>query len=254
MVRGWGDFSKESRSFKKWFWRYLRESSALWHQVILSIYGTHSNGWDANSLVRWSHRCPWKVIAQVFQDFSKYTRFVVGDGKEFVLGRLVVGDQPLGFQYPRLFRVVTDKNIPISSILGSARPFSWNFNFRRNLSDSEIKDLESLMRLFDCLHLSSSVSMREILVFIFFRVIYSQVFFLALSHLSDLSPVFPTKFVWNSQVSFKVKSFVWLVAHKKLAKMDWVPVRNISDMMFINYKGFGISKRGIVLWQTACIA
>ena len=40
----------------------------------------------------------------------------------------------------------------------------------------------------------------------------------------------------------------------QLAKMDWVPLRNISDMMFINYKGFGISKRGIVLWQTACIA
>ena len=28
----------------KWLWRYLRESSALWHQVILSIYGSHSNG------------------------------------------------------------------------------------------------------------------------------------------------------------------------------------------------------------------
>ncbi|RVX10962.1 hypothetical protein CK203_013235 [Vitis vinifera] len=27
--------------------------------------------------------------------------------------------------------------------------------------------------------------------------------------------VFPSKFVWNSQVPFKVKSFVWLVAHKK---------------------------------------
>ena len=40
----------------------------------------------------------------------------------------------------------------------------------------------------------------------------------------------------------------------QLAKMDWVPLWNISDMMFINYKGFGISKRGIVLWQTACIA
>ena len=25
-------------------------------------------------------------------------------------------------------------------------------------------------------------------------------------------------------------------------------------MMTINYKGFGKSKRGIVLWQTACIA
>ena len=110
---------------RKWFWRYLRESSALWHQVILSIYGTHSNGWDVNFLVRWSHRCPWKVIAQVFQDFSKYTRFVVGDGERIRFWEdLWWGDQPLGFQYPRLFSVVTDKNIPISSIFGSARPFS----------------------------------------------------------------------------------------------------------------------------------
>ena len=119
-------------------------------------------------------------------------------------------------------------------------------------------------------------------------------FFIALSQMPDLSPFFPTKFVWNSQVPFKVKVFIWLVAHKKvttndllqlrrphkalspdiyklcmkqgeladhlflhcfvssglwhklfqLAKMDWVPPRSISDMMSINYKGFGNSKRG----------
>ena len=40
----------------------------------------------------------------------------------------------------------------------------------------------------------------------------------------------------------------------QLAKMNWVPPRSISDVMFINYKGFGISKRGIVLWQNTCIA
>ncbi|WKA01908.1 hypothetical protein VitviT2T_020160 [Vitis vinifera] len=65
----------------KWLWKYPREGSTLWHQVILSIYGSHSNGWDANTIVRWSHRCPWKAIAQVFQKFSKFTRFVVGDGE-----------------------------------------------------------------------------------------------------------------------------------------------------------------------------
>ncbi|RVW69328.1 hypothetical protein CK203_054867 [Vitis vinifera] len=57
----------------KWLWRYPREGSALWHQVILSIYGSHSNGWDANTLVRWSHSCPWKAIAQVFEEFSMFT-------------------------------------------------------------------------------------------------------------------------------------------------------------------------------------
>ncbi|RVW83280.1 putative mitochondrial protein [Vitis vinifera] len=79
---GFGKFSLRNLALLgKWLWRYHRENSALWHQVILSIYGTHSKGWDANTVVKWSHHCPWKAIAQVFQDFSKYTRFVVGDGE-----------------------------------------------------------------------------------------------------------------------------------------------------------------------------
>ncbi|RVW87422.1 hypothetical protein CK203_033651 [Vitis vinifera] len=257
----------------KWLWRYPREGSALWHQVILSIYGSHSNGWDANTIVRWSHRCPWKAISQVFQEFSSFTRFVVGNGERIRFWEdLWWGDQPLGSQYPSLFRVVLDKNIPISSVLGPTRPFSWNLNFRRNLSDSEIEDLEGLMRSLDGVHLSPSV--------------------------------FPSKFVWNSQIPFKVQSFIWLVAHKKvntndmlqvrrpykalspdicilcmkhgesadhiflhcsltiglwhrlfqLAKMDWVPPRSILDMMYIKFNGFGSSKRGIALWQAANIA
>ena len=38
-----------------WLWRFLKESDALWDKVILSIYGFHPNGWDANILVIWSH-------------------------------------------------------------------------------------------------------------------------------------------------------------------------------------------------------
>ncbi|RVW77580.1 hypothetical protein CK203_050257 [Vitis vinifera] len=74
--------------------RYPKEGSALWHQVILSIYGSHSNGWDANTIVRWSHCCPWKAITQVFQKFSKFTRFVVGDGERIRFWEdLWLGDQ-----------------------------------------------------------------------------------------------------------------------------------------------------------------
>ncbi|RVX11275.1 LINE-1 retrotransposable element ORF2 protein [Vitis vinifera] len=289
----------------KWLWRYPREGSALWHQVILSIYGSHSNGWDVNNNVRWSHRCPWKAIALVFQEFSKFTRFVVGDGDRIRFwDDLWWGDQPLGTQYPRLLSVVTDKNAPISSILGYSRPFSWNFNFRRNLTDSEIEDLESLMRSLDRLHISPSVPDKRSWSISPSGLFTVKSFFLALSQYFESPPVFPTKFVWNSQVPFKVKSFVWLVAHKKLntndllqlrrphkalspnicklcmkhgetvdhlflhcsltkglwhrlfqlAKMDWVSPRSISDMFFTNFNGFGSSKRGVVLWQDACIA
>ena len=88
---------RNSALLGKWLWRYPREGLTLWHQVILSIYGSHSNGWDANTVVRWSHRCPWKAIAQVFQDFSKFTRFVVGDGDRIRFWEdLWWGDQALG--------------------------------------------------------------------------------------------------------------------------------------------------------------
>ena len=154
------------------------------------------------------------------------------------------------------------------------------------------------------MHISTSASDARSWSLSSSRLFTVKSFFIALSQMPGLSPLFPTKFVWNSQVPFKVKAFVWLMAHKKvntndllqlrrphkalspdicklcmkqgesadhiflhcsvslglwhrlfqLAKMDWVPLRSISDMMFINYKGFDTFKRGIVLWQSACIA
>ncbi|KAJ9687808.1 hypothetical protein PVL29_013851 [Vitis rotundifolia] len=207
---GFGRISlRNSALLGKWLWRYPREGSALWHQVILSIYGSHSNGWDANTVVRWSHRCPWKAIAQVYQDFFKFTRFMVRDGERIRFWEdLWWGDQPLGVRYPRLLRVVMDKNIPISSILSSTRPFSWNFNFRRNLSESEIEDLESLMRSLDHFHLSPSVPDMRSWSLSPTGLFTVKSFFLALSQCSGLPSVFPTKLVWNSQVPFKIKSFV----------------------------------------------
>ncbi|RVX13545.1 Transposon TX1 uncharacterized 149 kDa protein [Vitis vinifera] len=93
-------------------------------------------------------------------------------------------------------------------ILGPSRPFLWNLNFRRNLSDSEIEDLEGLMRSLDDLYLSPSN--------------------------------FPSKFVWNSRVPFKVKSFVCTgnqqIIYFSLFLDDWVVAQ------------------GIVLWQAASIA
>ena len=58
------------------------ERFGLWHEVKASVYGTHPNGWDANMVVRWSHRCPWKAIPQVFLLFSQHTRLVVGNGEK----------------------------------------------------------------------------------------------------------------------------------------------------------------------------
>ncbi|RVW70928.1 hypothetical protein CK203_050584 [Vitis vinifera] len=125
----WEDFSKESHSLRE----MVVESDG--YIVVLEGYCTSLSG--------------------IFQVYSVCGRRW---GKNSILRRLVVWGQPLGSQYPRLFRVVSDKNILISSILDSTRPFSWNFNFRYKLFDSEVEDLEGLMQSLDDLHLSPSVS------------------------------------------------------------------------------------------------
>ena len=50
-------------------------------------------------------------------------------------------------------------------------------------------------------------------------------FFLALSNHANQVPLFLAYFLWKSQVLLKVKSFVWLVAHKKVNTNDILQLR-----------------------------
>ena len=130
----------------KWLWRLLRERNGLWHKVIACIYGTHPNGWDANMVVRWSHKCPWKAIAQVFQDFSHFVRLMVGNGDRIRFWEdLWWGNQTLYFQFAGLYRVISVKNLTVSNVLVNSFPLSWNFNFRCDHTDTEIDLLQIIM-------------------------------------------------------------------------------------------------------------
>ncbi|RVW93493.1 Transposon TX1 uncharacterized 149 kDa protein [Vitis vinifera] len=55
--------------------------------------------------------------------------------------------------------------------------------------------------------------------------VHSQIFLYSPVQMPDSSPFFPTKFVWKSQVPFKVKAFIWLVAHKKVNTNDLLQLR-----------------------------
>ncbi|RVW83303.1 Transposon TX1 uncharacterized 149 kDa protein [Vitis vinifera] len=157
---GFGKTSmRNSALLGKWLWRFPRERSGLWHKVIASIYGTHPNGWDANMVVRWSHRCPWKAIAQVFQEFSPFVRLVVGNGERIRFWEdLWWGNQTLCAQFTELYRVISVRNLTVSNVLGNSFSLSWNFNFRRNLTDSKIDLLQRLMSSLHSVLLSPSSS------------------------------------------------------------------------------------------------
>ena len=130
----------------KWLWRFSREGEGLWHKVIASIYGTHPNGWDANTVVRWSHKYPWKAIAQFFNMFFQFTRLAVGNGERIRFWEdLWWGDQSFCSQYPDLYRVIYVRNLSILVVLGPSPPPSLDLQFRRNLTDLEIGHLQSLL-------------------------------------------------------------------------------------------------------------
>ena len=78
-----------------------------------------------------------------------------------------------------------------------------------------------------CLHLTSLVSDARSWSLSSSRLFTIKSFFLASSHLSDSSLAFPINFVWKSQVLFKVKSFVWLVTHKKVNTNDLLQLRRL---------------------------
>ncbi|RVW43688.1 hypothetical protein CK203_080499 [Vitis vinifera] len=86
-------------------------------------------------------------------------------------------------------------------------------------------DLEGLMRSLDGVHLSPSVPDARLWPLSSSGLFSVKSFFLALSQFFGPPQVFPSKFVWNSQIPFKVQSFIWLVAHKKVNTNDMLQVR-----------------------------
>ena len=140
--------------------------------------------------------------------------------QESIFGKISGGGQPMGSQFPIIFKIVTIKSFPISSILGSSYSFSWNFNFLCNLSDFDIEDLERLMSSLTCLHLSPFTPNVRAWFLSSSSLFIVKSFFVALSNHSDLVHFLLINYVWKSQVPLKVKYFVWLVTHKKVNTND----------------------------------
>ena len=190
----------------KWLWRFPKERSELWHEVIVSINGTHPNRWDANMVVRWSHKCPWKAIAQNFHLFIHHTLLMVGNGERVRFWEdLWLGDQPLCAQYPDLYRVIPLNNLTILVVLGSSPLSTLNLNFPCNLTDTEIEHFQRLLLSLGYVHLSPFTvdsrgwSLSSTCVFTV------KSFFLALFMPPTPLLFHPAKFIWSSKAPSKVR-------------------------------------------------
>lgn len=96
---------------------------------------------------RTARASPWKFIHQCNYLFRTQLRYVVGNGSKVRYWEdLLVGPAPPQTSYPRLFRLSTFHNAPISSFLiWDINSYSWNFHFFTDLNDREAVEVTSLL-------------------------------------------------------------------------------------------------------------
>ncbi|TYK21876.1 hypothetical protein E5676_scaffold494G00090 [Cucumis melo var. makuwa] len=125
----------------KWGWRYSKEESALWRQVIRSIHGKEAFDWFTKGKSGNSLRSHWVNIARFWRLVDSLASFNLGNGLR--IGFRIdpwVGNTPIKEQFSRLFSIAL---WPRCYFLF----FSWPLAFRRSLEDEEITEFQSLLFL-----------------------------------------------------------------------------------------------------------
>lgn len=144
----------------KCLWRFSVEQGFLWHSIIRSRYGTNANGWSSNQNPHRPKSLCWNHINQVSPLFFPHIHFPLGNRTNIRFWKdLWGGYSTLELAYPRIFRLVVDKNAKVFDILSQGpNGVIRNLPFSRNLFEWKV-DLVS--RFMDDLHLvfifSSSV-------------------------------------------------------------------------------------------------
>ena len=95
------------------------------------------------------------------------------------------GNQTLYSHFAGLYRVISVNNLTVSNVLGNSFPLFWNFNFRRNLTDSEIDLLQSLMFSLSSVLFSHSLADSRAWSLSSSGLFLVKSFFLALSKVSN---------------------------------------------------------------------
>ncbi|CAL9004181.1 unnamed protein product, partial [Prunus brigantina] len=211
----------------KWLWRFPLETNSLWHRIIKSKYGIDSNGWDTNQMVKVSCRNPWREISKGYNYFLQCCRFSVGNGEKIRFWEdLWLKEGILKDLFPRLSSLSRRRNQSISNLVNIHEvPLSWDFDFRRNLSEAEISEVVLLLDILGKVRLNNSRSDRrswEIEDHGSFSCKSFRSFLL-----STTKEVFPpSTSIWKAKTPPKIQFFVWLAANGKINSCDSIQRRH----------------------------
>jgi hypothetical protein len=99
----------------KWLWRFGSERDAWWRVIVDSKYSNLCGGWCSLEPTSAFGVGVWKNIKKGWDSFSRFTKFVVGDGsKSSFLHNLWCRDTALKVAFPALFGVARVKDVTVA--------------------------------------------------------------------------------------------------------------------------------------------
>ncbi|XP_026444361.1 uncharacterized protein LOC113344649 [Papaver somniferum] len=128
----------------KWCWRFGKEKNRLWYKIIRDKYGDTFSCWVPQK-VNSSHGVScWKTIAKTANLVSLNSVLNIHSGKDISFWNDVwCGNISLDAIFSSLFKISDNKNIKLAEVISSER--NWCFNFKRNLTESEVNLFADLM-------------------------------------------------------------------------------------------------------------
>ena len=122
----------------KWWWRFHKEPSSLWRQIIVSIHGDQGGIGNELNNNRGLPSSTWKSIGDLNNllasvNINLHSNFVrkVGDGYYFDFwNEHWIGDCNLQTTYPRLYMLDNDKHCKIYervTFVDGVQTLNWNW-------------------------------------------------------------------------------------------------------------------------------
>lgn len=136
----------------KWYWRYCKEKSALWRNIIDSIHG--KNSWCENeNNIKSGHSWKrivkqWNQLKDIDLDPRKCIRRKVENGQntKFWSDRWISEDI-LSVKFPRLYCMEINKNVTVAERLsGNGGFWEWRGTVRQGRTNEEFNHLKDLIQ------------------------------------------------------------------------------------------------------------
>jgi hypothetical protein len=194
----------------KGLWRYGFERDAWWRVVVDSKYGSLRGGWCSLEPIGAFGVGVWKNIRKGWDSFSRYTRFIVGDGSKISFWHdLWCGDTVLKVAFPTLFDIARLKDVVVADNLERlGDSFQWNVGFIREADDWEVDVFASFFQLLHSIKVNRDT--KDSLWWVPSKkgVFKVKAFFYSLT--SAGGGRFPWKSIWHTQASPRLLSLCGL--------------------------------------------